>query len=386
MSLKTMALFRFAAAGLAASAMWLGSGAANAQGYLNADCGYAYYDSESYDYYYGYDYCGSESSAAGVTNAADNVATTQQQNMIDRVLRGEHVGGLFAITPTGRVQKSKHDGFEQVDTAFTTGETEATEVSAFINASYDVPGVVMGGKLKLAALFGGLHLSTDQEARGANFANAQDNESVFFGFSSVWAQGNYYSASTWVFFYGDTSGTFFDGAGGTGQVNSDTDGYVSNSVVGYVFDLTGWGDNVKFDLRGALGHSQGNDDFTGSNDPAFNFASRSTDIESWHGTISGMLFMLIPTENGGISRPFVQLSYRHLIDYQNDVDITLDAASGGQSFTISFDQARDYGRIDLGFDHVSGPYTFGAAVYVEGSQDEGVVGARVGLSYKFQQE
>lgn len=352
--------------------------------YLDESCAYVddYDDSdESNDI--AYDDCGVAPGTTALGGVQQGIADAQQQSQIARALSGQHNGGAFSIFPTGRVMKSKHDGLDQIQSGLKTGEFESNEYSAFINASYDVPGIVFGGQLKLSALVGGLHLRSDQDAGLINLASRSENDSYFVGGGSVWSQGSFYTSSVWIFFFGETDTTFSDGIG-TGAVFSDTNGFVSNSTAGYVFDLPGWGENVRFDLRGSIGNAKAEDEFTGTTDPVnLSYDARETELDVWHGTISGMLFQLIQTD-GGITRPFVQLSYRHQFEYDLQ---SVTAITGAANLLITdYDQSPDYGRIDIGFDHVSGPYTFGAALYGEASADESVIGARVGMSYRFASE
>lgn len=171
------------------------------------------------DLIYNYNYCNSEGPTAAQVRSQTDIVNDQQGQQIARALQGSHSPGLLAIFPSGRWMQSHHDGLELEGANFTTGEIDSNEFSAFLNASYDVPGVVFGGQLKINGIVGGLHLKAEQDARGGFFATKSDNDSFFIGVGNVWSQGSFYTSSTFIYFTGETEARFTDGAGGTGGLN-----------------------------------------------------------------------------------------------------------------------------------------------------------------------
>jgi hypothetical protein len=155
---------------------------------------------------------------------------------------------------------------------------------------------------------------------------------------------------------------------GGGDYDYGISGYFTNSVMGYTFSLPGtW----KFDVRGNLGHY----DVKGDTFTIPGTTARIRGVsEAWNAGITGTLFTLVDV-GGGVMRPYVLASYKNVFD--EDIEVEGD-------FEASFEQANDFGKVELGFDYVQGSVTYGAAAYTEFSADENTLGARLGVSVKLQ--
>jgi hypothetical protein len=266
--------------------------------------------------------------------------------------------GAFA-SPTGRLRHSSHDGLRETTTGATTGKFETDEGSVFANGSYDLPGTWFGGNVRVSGLLGYDRLS--QDAQLGTFKTEID--SFVYGGSYLWSKGSFYSMSLIIGLSGeaDTSN-----AGGT--YSYDLSGYFTNSVMGYTFNNTG---SWKFDLRGSLGHYDVSGDSFLMPGTALRIKGES---EAWNAAITATFFTLVE-HNGGTMRPYFLASYKNVFD--EDIEVKGD-------FTASFEQADDFGKLEIGFDYVSGRVTYGVAGYTEFSEDEHTVGARLGASFKFQ--
>lgn len=296
--------------------------------------------------------------AVGANLAAVGEGFTQQQlNM------GLGVAGF--ATPTGRLRHTRHDGLIEKDTNSRLEAFETDEASFFGNVSYDLPGTYFGGKVRVNALAGYDRL--EQDGRDGGFST--DIDAFIYGGSYLWSKGSFYSMSLIIGVSGEADATTAGGAAGGGDYNYDVTGYFTNSVMGYTFDIPGtW----KFDLRGALGHYDVHTN-------RFQFANNAGTIkglsEAWSASITGTLFTIVEVEGGGVMRPYFLASYKNVFD--EDIDVKGDV-------NTSFEQANNYGKVELGFDYVQGALTYGAAGYTEFSADENTFGGRLGVSIKLQ--
>jgi len=352
--LNARGMYRLAGVvGLAIGALGLPAGSAHAQ-YACHDYSYDSSTGE-YHYYSIYSECDEVAPAA---SALGGMMSGIGDSMINQQI---NFGGFanFAA-PTGKLRHSSHDGLVIEGTGGTrTAAFETDEGSVFANGSYDLPGTYFGGKIRVSALAGYDRLS--QDARDGSFKN--DIDAFIYGGSYLWSKGNFYSMSLIIGVSGDA-----DGSNVGGNYSYDVSGYFTNSIYGYTFDLAGaW----KFDARVNIGHY---DVETDRFEVAGGGAAIKGSSEAWNAGITGTLFTLVEV-GGGVMRPYVLASYKNVFD--EDIDVKGD-------LTASFDQADDYGKVELGFDYVAGILTYGAAAYTEFSADENTVGARLGVSVKFQ--
>jgi hypothetical protein len=286
------------------------------------------------------------SSLAGIGDALVN----QQLN----------VGGFAAfVAPTGRLRHTNHDGLTIKGGGGTTPAFETDEGSVFGNASYDLPGTYFGGKVRVSGLLGFDGLTQDDEAK--TFKNEID--AFIYGGSYLWSKGNFYSMSLIIGLTGEA-----DGQNAGGKYNYDVDGYYTNSVMGYTFDMAGgW----KFDARVNLGSYDVDGD-------RFTIPGTATTInghaEGWNAGIKGTVFTIMEM-GGGVARPYLAAGYKNV--FSEDIEVR-------GSFTADFEQDNNYGLVEAGYDFVQGPWTYGAAIYTEFSGDQDTVGGRLGVSLKLQ--
>jgi len=275
------------------------------------------------------------------------------------------VTGLGAFTtPTGRLRHTDHDGLREKATGSRTDGFDVDEGSVFGNVSYDLPGTYFGGRVRVNVLAGYDRLSQDTDRSIAK----TDIDSFMYGGSYLWSQGNFYSMSLIIGVSGDADARAAGGLATGGKYGYDVSGYFTNSVYGYTFDLQ---NQLKLDVRAGLGHY----DVSTNN---FAFANNAGTIkgvaEAWNASLTGTLFTVFEY-NGGTMRPYLLAAYKNVFD--EDIRIKGDAPA-------KFEQADDFGKVELGFDYVQGMVTYGAAGYTEFSSDETTIGARLGVSVKLQ--
>lgn len=344
---------------LAAAAFMLAPTAAQAQPY---DC--FYYDTGGifYNIYSECQEAGSGTSAVGANLAGIGEAFVQQQLNVGAGIAG------FA-SPTGRLRHTEHDGLKDKATGTRTSGFDIDEGSIFANVSYDLPGTYFGGKVRINGLVGYNRLSQDFDTPGAK----TDIDAFIYGGSYLWSRGSFYSMTLILGVTGDAdaraAGAESTGGAGGGDYGYDISGYFTNSVIGYTFDWPGNG--LRFDLRGGLGHYDVDTN-------RFKFAATDLRIkgvaEAWNASITGTLFSIVNYGDGTL-RPYILASYRNVFD--EDIEIKGDVLA-------EFEQANDFGKVELGFDYAQGALTYGAAAYTEFSADESTVGARLGVSVKLQ--
>lgn len=331
--------------------------AAHAQGYCFQDL------TPTFAYYYGCEE--GAASTAGVGQSLQGIGEGFVQQQLSTVPVG--------ASPTGRLRHTDHDGMRDTAGAGRRLGFEVDEGSVFANVQYDLPGTYFGGRVRVNGLVGYGWMDqkgdTVRDLAGNLLPGVQtfsaDIDSVFYGGSYMWSQGSFYTMSMIIGVSGDVDGV---GVGGL-SYSHDLSGYFTNSVVGYTFQLPG---AYKFDLRGALGHYDVSSDWYDAPDDAGGRIKSSS--EAWSGSITGTLFTLVEVE-GGVMRPYILGSYKNVFD--EDIKVKGDLFA-------SFEQATDFGKVELGFDYVAGMMTYGAAVYTEFSADESTVGARLGASIKLQ--
>lgn len=296
--------------------------------------------------------------AVGANLAAIGEGFVQQQLNVG-------IGMAGFATPTGRLRHTDHDGLRETTFGTRTEGYEIDEGSVFGNVSYDLPGTYFGGKVRVNGLAGYNRLEQDMDIAG----NATDIDAFIYGGSYLWSQGSFYTMTLIIGVTGDADATTAGGAAGGGDYSYDVSGYFSNSVMGYTFDWPGNG--WRFDLRGGLGHYDVDTN-------RFEFANGAGTIkgvsEAWNASITGTLFTVVEV-GGGTMRPYLLASYKNVFDEEIEIkgDVTAD-----------FEQANDYGKVELGFDYAQGILTYGAAAYTEFSADESTIGGRLGVSVKLQ--
>lgn len=314
-------------------------------------------------YYYGCEEGGAGTSGVGQNLQGIGEGFVQQQLNIAP-------GGL--ASPTGRLRHTNHDGMREKTSGQRTLAYDVDEGSVFGNVNYDLPGTWFGGKVRINALVGYGWMTQESDRLGGAVGFKTDLDSVFYGGSYMWSQGNFYTMSMIIGVSGEADGR---GVGGLG-FSYDYSGYFTNSVVGYTFQLPS---SYRFDLRGSLGHHDVSSDRFRAPDeqnpvdfPDGAFIKSVS--EAWSISLTGTLFTLVEVE-GGVMRPYILGAYKNVFD--EDIKIKGD-------FTGSFEQANDYGKVEVGFDYVQGAVTYGAAAYTEFSADETTIGARLGASFKLQ--
>lgn len=307
-------------------------------------------------------YYGCEEAAAGVAGTGAQLQAlgegfVQQQLNLSP--------GGFA-TPTGRLRHTSHDGLKEKNVGFRTLAYDIDEGSVLGNVTYDLPGTYFGGKVRINGLigYGWMTQDSDSPAPGV-VGHKTDIDSFFYGGSYMWSQGNFYTLSMIIGVSGEADGR---GVGGLAY-DYDLSGYFTNSVVGYTFQLP---DTWRFDLRGALGHYDVSTDRFLAPDATPGIIKGVA--EAWTLSLTGTLFTIIEVD-GGVMRPYILGAYKRVVD--EDIEIKGD-------FVAEYEQAKDYGRVELGMDYVHGMLTYGASTYTEFSADESTFGARLGVSVKLQ--
>lgn len=310
-----------------------------------------------------------DESASGVSAVGANLAAIGEGFVQQQLNVGAGIAGF--ASPTGRLRHTEHDGLREKNTGARTPGFEIDEASVFANVSYDLPGTYFGGKVRINGLVGYNRLSQDVDrVPGAAQRGKTDIDAFIYGGSYLWSKGSFYSMTLIIGLTGDADARAagVPGVAAGGDYDYDISGYFTNSVIGYTFNTPGeW----KFDVRAGLGHYDVETD-------RFEFAGGGGTIkgvaEAWSASITGTLFKLVDY-NGGTMRPYILASYRNVFD--EDIEIKGD-------FVADFEQANDYGKVELGFDYVKGMLTYGAAAYTEFSADESTIGARLGVSVKLQ--
>jgi len=339
----------------------------DAQAQSSSPCYYRAIDTDSLSPTFGQEityntYSECHESAGAVSSVGQNVSAIGESFM---QLQLNSVAGIGSFaTPTGRLRHTEHDGLVDKDTGTRTAGFDINEGSVFGNASYDLPGTYFGGRVRVNVLAGYDRMTQDIDANGGS----TDIDAFIYGGSYLWSKGNFYSMSLIIGVTGNADARTAGALAGGGKYDYDISGYITNSVYGYTFDLQGpW----KFDVRAGIGHYD-------IDTNRFKFAATDLRIkgaaEAWNASITGTLFTTFDY-NGGTARPYVLASYKNVFD--EDIDVKGDA-------TASFEQANDYGKVELGFDYVQGLITYGAAGYTEFSSDESTIGARLGVSVKLQ--
>lgn len=316
-----------------------------------------------FPYYYGCEE--GAASTSGVGQSLQGIGESFVQQQLSTVPVG--------ASPTGRLRHTSHDGMRDKISGTRRLGYEIDEGSVFGNVMYDLPGTYFGGKVRINGLigYGWLDQKGDNVPGAPGVPTFSSNiNSLFYGGSYMWSQGSFYTMSMIIGVSGDVDGI---GVGGASYAH-DLSGYFTNSVVGYTFQLPG---PYKFDLRGSLGHYDvSSDRFRAPDNQAVGLNPMiKSSSEAWSGSITGTLFTLVEIDGGGVMRPYILGSYKNVFD--EDIEIKGD-------FVGSFDQANNYGKVELGFDYVAGMMTYGAAVYTELSADESTIGARLGASIKLQ--
>lgn len=301
--------------------------------------------------------------SVGAVSAIGSVLTGIGEGLVQQQLSFGAGVGSFA-NPTGRLRHTRHDGLTEKATGSQLEGFETDEGSVFASGSYDLPGTYFGGKVRINGLVG-----YDRLHQEADISNGKTLIDAFiYGGSYLWSKGSFYSMSVLIGVSGEADARAGGGVAAGDTYSYDISGYFSNSVIGYTFDLpNAW----KFDLRGGIGHYDvSTDRFAFANAGGFIKGS----AEAWNASLTATFFSILQLD-GGVARPYLLLSYKNVFD--EDIEVK------GDTFA-AFEQADDFGKIEVGLDYVTGPMTYGAAAYTEFSEDESTIGLRLGASYKFQ--
>src|SRR5262245_12874873 len=185
-----------------------------------------------------------DSSLSGTLSAVRTIEGSVEQHQ-EQLLRSR---GMSAAIPgpdayaSGTLRRSVHDGLRFTPEAGTTDGFDTVAESSFATISYDIPGTVLGGHLKVAALVGYAWTDLSYNIRASNTFNTfakSDNRSAFFGGSYVWGVAGFYTMSTFIGFTGETSGSvgFQDPLARDISFSHGTHGLITNTVVGNTFDI-----------------------------------------------------------------------------------------------------------------------------------------------------
>lgn len=310
-------------------------------------------------------YYGCEEAAGGVAGTGAQLQSIGE-GFVQQQL--STTAGGFA-TPTGRLRHTSHDGLRDKNFGFRTLAYDIDEGSVLGNVHFDLPGTYFGGKVRINGIIGYGWMTQDSVPSPLGIVGHKtDIDSVFYGGSYMWSQGNFYTMSMIIGVSGEADGR---GVGGL-DYSYDLSGYFTNSVVGYTFQLP---DTWRFDLRGALGHYDVSTDRFQAPDNQIGPQFIKGVAEAWSLSLTGTLFTMVEVDGGGVLRPYILGSYKRVVD--EDIEIKGD-------FVAEYEQAKDYGRVELGMDYVQGNLTYGASTYTEFSADESTIGARLGVSVKLQ--
>lgn len=286
-------------------------------------------------------------------------------------------------TPTGRLRSSEHDGVKPIDEQSFSYQTE--EASAFANAVYALPGTFLGGQVKIAGMVGGNHVDalvkSNSTAILAKFQHGRgDNNSLIAGGSLMWSSGSLYGLASVVGFRGSTTldETIDTCPACPLKYSFDTAGVMASAIAGKVFDVPGLA-GVKLDLRGSVDYIENKGDTFLAQGGTF---QQTYTFSTWSGTLGATLFSQIPTESGGVFRPYLQALVRQEWNYKNQlVAVAVADDPDNQAGTFKHDQAHTYGGLSAGVTYQIERLTFGAGFYSELSSDERSVGGRLGASY-----
>ncbi|HRN84453.1 MAG TPA: autotransporter outer membrane beta-barrel domain-containing protein [Hyphomicrobium sp.] len=311
-------------------------------------------------------YYGCEEAAGGIAGTGAQLQSIGE-GFVQQQL--STTAGGFA-TPTGRLRHTSHDGLRDKNFGFRTLAYDIDEGSVLGNVHFDLPGTYFGGKVRINGIVGYGWMTQDSVPFAPGVVGHKtDIDSVFYGGSYMWSQGNFYTMSMIIGVSGEADGR---GVGGL-DYSYDLSGYFTNSVVGYTFQLP---DTWRFDLRGALGHYDvSTDRFVAPDQQVIAAPLIKGVAEAWSLSLTGTLFTMLEVDGGGVLRPYILGSYKRVVD--EDIEIKGD-------FVAEYEQAKDYGRVELGMDYVQGNLTYGASTYTEFSADESTIGARLGVSVKLQ--
>lgn len=321
-----------------------------------------------------------------------------QNDLIDRDVfggagqggSGQGAGALGATaSPTARLRRSDHDALEVPTPDENNYAWDTREASAFGTGSYTLPGIVLGGQVRLSFFAGHNWLSLEMKNGGGNILDTDNgqfgkaaNQSAIVGGTMLWAHGSTYALTTIVGMWGNTTlRDAIDFCNGPGlgcplrRYNYDTRGFLGSLTAGHVYSLSPSPTGPKLDLRSAAGYTRN----IGDTFANFQDDEQTWTFSTWTLTGSATLFANMPLENAAVLRPYVQGYVRHEIDYRNKLRFALHT---GETGTVLFDQAHTYGGVDAGLTYALASMTLGAAVYYEGSGDERTLGGRVGMSWK----
>jgi outer membrane immunogenic protein len=329
-----------------------------------------------------------------------------EKDLIDREILGNSPGGQGATGSggtgslglntfsTGRLRSSDHDALSVPpggDPGNGPFPYRTSEVSAFSNVVVSVPGIVLGGQLKLSGFVGSNAVYLQLKSDSLNILDPdQDgrarNESMIFGGTALWSKQNTYALATIVGTVGQS--TLKDSVDDCYKASDsypadfchhnrysfNTAGFIGTLTAGQVFDLAGKS-GPKLDVRGSIGYTHNVGD-TFSN--VFTDTQRYT-LSTFTGTGGVTLFTNMVLQDKSLLRPYIQGYVRQEWGYDNKLNFNIVGSGPG---TVQYDQAHLYGGVDGGVAYVQGNTTLGASIYYEGSGSERTLGGRLGVSQK----
>jgi hypothetical protein len=338
----------------------------------------------------------SDASAQSSVGRAANAATgaslgdaveQNQKDFIDREVYAGSGGPVgFGAAPTGRLRSSRHDALEIPFASTENFAWTTQEGSAFATGVYSVPGIVLGGQLKLSVFGGHNWLYLEMRNGGGNTLSTDvgqqgkaRNESALIGGTALWSSKNTYAMATVVGMWGQTTlSDAIDFCGATCVLrlyNFDTTGFMGSLTAGHVFALSRSPTGPMLDLRGVASYMQS----LGDTFINFEGGTQTWTFSTWTLTGSATLFANVPVQNSALLRPYVQGYVRQEVGYRNKLQVV---SLTGTIENILHDQAHTYGGVDAGLTYALGKMTLGAAIYYEGSADESTLGGRLGASWK----
>ena len=381
---------------LAASGLWAPRALAQ------SPC-YAYNDNIEITYY---SFCGEQVGATtgAVASSYGDAVTGLQNQVLNTTVFGLAAaqasgGGVeVGVFPTGRLRQTYHDGYKSVGggPGVDLPSFSTSEGSAFGTLFLKLPSGAGGGQLQLGGFAGYDELFMKISANPLNdtfYASKARNESFLYGGYGLYTLGSSYLMLT------------LSGAEGTTKLSSqDPDSAESSyGVHGFIGSFTG-GHIValspqtakmplKLDVRAGVNYinMEGGEFLSPltppSQSPYRPLNTYSTSLENWNGSLVLTLFSQIPSESGGIWRPFVKGEFRQQLYYDNSVrevsTIFSNANTDTDVYNYKFSQNGSAGGLEVGLDYVLPGVTFNAAAFGELSGDRESFGGRIGAKFTF---
>lgn len=339
-------------------------------------------------------YCGEHAGAVGGAVGASygNAIASLQSEMLDATVFGlaaaqASAGGVEAgIFPTGRLRQTYHDGYKVVGETLNVASPSfsTSEGSAFGTLFFKTPPSILGGQLQLGAFAGYDDLFMKLSPYDSVFQKYRakaENESFLYGGYGLYTTGSSYLMLTLSGAEGSTD--LSSGLPLSKPASYDTHGFIGAFSAGHVLPLSSATAStpLKLDLRGGVNYV--NTDGDAYQSPIVTEFTYAPSLETWNGSLAATLFSQIPSNGGGMWRPFVKGEFRHQLSYDNTVHETINWGQQGAVHDYRFDQSDTTGALEVGLDYVIKGLTFNAAAYGELSTDRETYGGRIGAKVTF---